>query len=652
MRSLNDRALRIAIAYSALTAVWVTAANVAMHNLLPDQTKHVYVEGLTDLLQAVPAAIVIYLLLRRDLSISAARETAEQRLSNILKTATCAIISLDADGRVLLFNQGAQEIFGYRAGEILGCPVNQLIPDVREITDCSGRGATQPISGLGPPVSPVHAKRKNGTEFPAEISLSEFVQDGRKIRTIILNDISFRREAETILSRYRDSLEASVQERTEELQRDQEKLRQAHADLESRNRELGTLLHISQEITSTLDLGPLLDVILDQLKAILGCPGASILKLEDGRLSVMASRGAMWQAETRPPGSGAVSLISYSGLLQCRLPFLIDRSEGMDETGFSIEENRTVLRSSGSARALMAVPLRICEGEIGLLVAEHNQPGHFSLFQGQLALVIANQAAIAIQNARLYGASRKVAALEERTRLARELHDSVCQALYGIALGAHAAKEMVEEESGQLGETLDYVKSLAQVAHSEMRSLILEKRSGLLDGAGLMTSVANLADKARVQHAANVVFNPEPEPELSPMAKEAIFRICQEALSNAARHAQASKISIQIRQVDGYISVEISDDGVGFEPDRDFSGHFGLQSMRERARDLGGALSVASRSGQGSRVTAIIPAPAHSERTDLKSPPHSGQDVNHDEMVIQLPVRPPAGGPNSVWANL
>jgi PAS domain S-box-containing protein len=646
MKTVNKSALKIALAYSALTTVWVTAANVGMHMLLPDQRSHVYVEACTDLLQAAPAAIVIYLLLCRELRIRAARNTAEQRLSNVLETATSAIISLDTEGRVLLFNQGAQTIFGYRATEVLGCPVAQLIPDLREITKYFGeRDAPRPFAAPGPQMSLVQAKRKNGSEFPAEVTLSEFSQDGRKIRTIILNDISLRREAEKILAQYRGALEARVQERTKELQRDQKKLRQAHSDLESRNRELGSLLQISQEITSTLELGPLLDLILDQLKTALDCPAGSILNYDQGRLKVMACRGAIWQDEVRQSGAAPGNLHSYTGLLQRRLPVVIDRFDAAVETRLGIEEGAVILRSSGSARALMAVPLRTCEGEIGLLVAEHPEPGHFSMRHGQLALVIANQAAIAIQNARLFGESRKIAALEERTRLGRELHDSVCQALYGIALGTHAAKEMVEEKSGQLGDTLDYVKSLAQVAHSEMRALILEMRSELLDRAGLMASVARLAEKAREQHTVDDVFVPEPEPQLSPGAKEAIFRICQEALANATKYAQASKIVIQIRQVNEDISVEISDDGVGFEPDRSCPGHFGLQSMRERAQELGGALLVASQPGRGSRVTAIIPAIPNWESADLEA--HSRPPVNSIETLPGLPMKARSGEANS-----
>ncbi len=220
---------------------------------------------------------------------------------------------------------------------------------------------------------------------------------------------------------------------------------------------------------------------------------------------------------------------------------------------------------------------------------------------------IADQTAVALENARHFADARGKAALEERQRLARELHDSVSQALYGIALGTKTARKLVDQDPQLVADPLDYVLSLAEAGLAEMRALIFELRPESLETEGLVSALQKQAAALRARHEIEVEAYLCAEPEASPEAKEALYRIAQEALHNTVKHARASTVKIEMRCDPGHLTFLVSDDGVGFDPDGDFPGHLGLRSMRERAVRLGGVLEVDSATGKGTRIRVCVP---------------------------------------------
>jgi PAS domain S-box-containing protein len=220
---------------------------------------------------------------------------------------------------------------------------------------------------------------------------------------------------------------------------------------------------------------------------------------------------------------------------------------------------------------------------------------------------VADQTAVAIENARLFAEARGKAALEERQRLARELHDSVSQALYGIALGTKTARTLVKRNPDQAADPLDYVLSLAEAGLAEMRALIFELRPESLETEGLVAALEKQAAALRARHEIAVETSLCDEPEASPEVKEAVYRIAQEALHNTVKHARASHGQVRMTCASELITLEVSDDGVGFDPEEDFPGHLGLRSMRERAQRLGGTLKVEATLGSGTTIHAHIP---------------------------------------------
>jgi signal transduction histidine kinase len=220
---------------------------------------------------------------------------------------------------------------------------------------------------------------------------------------------------------------------------------------------------------------------------------------------------------------------------------------------------------------------------------------------------VADQAAVALENARLFSEARGKAALEERQRLARELHDSVSQALYGIALGTKTARALLEPSSQRAADPLDYVLSLAEAGLAEMRALIFELRPESLETEGLVAALEKQAAALHARHEIKVETVVCDEPQASLEAKEAVYRIAQEALHNTVKHARAEKIKITMDCDPGWIDFLVSDDGVGFDAGGDFPGHLGLHSMRERAQRLGGTLKVEATLGNGTTIHAHIP---------------------------------------------
>ncbi|HSR26076.1 MAG TPA: ATP-binding protein [Candidatus Eisenbacteria bacterium] len=195
----------------------------------------------------------------------------------------------------------------------------------------------------------------------------------------------------------------------------------------------------------------------------------------------------------------------------------------------------------------------------------------------------------------------------ERQRVARELHDSVLQTLYGIALGAESIRSLATQDPGATSGVAQYLLQLARSALEEMRALILELRPDALEHDGLVTSLRRLVAPMASRHGLRVALELGDEPSASLEAKEALLRIAQEALQNVARHAGAGTVSVRLRRDDA-LTLEVADDGSGFDVAGEHAGHLGQTTMRERAELVGGALEVISAPGRGTRVVARVPA--------------------------------------------
>ena len=246
--------------------------------------------------------------------------------------------------------------------------------------------------------------------------------------------------------------------------------------------------------------------------------------------------------------------------------------------------------------AFLAVPI-VFRGVVVAAFYLANKEDGFTEEDQRLVRDLADHAAVLIEHSRLYEARRELSVLEERNRLARELHDALTQSLFGLRLRL---------EAGDVGGARDVLDEV----FAELRSLILQLRPPALERDGLVASLAKHLDVVGRTHGLATRLDAGSLGELEPATEQALFRIAQEALTNVVRHAAAPTVTIRLVRDDGMVDLRVEDDGQGFDPgDRAISARrLGLASMHERASELGGSLVVESQPGAGTVVRARVPA--------------------------------------------
>jgi signal transduction histidine kinase len=334
-----------------------------------------------------------------------------------------------------------------------------------------------------------------------------------------------------------------------------------------------------------------------------------------------ALAGARYAALGVPDGEGAFAQFITSGMSDGLVAAMgpLPRTHGM--LGAMVEPEATPLRTPDirrdprfrgwwpaahpQMRSFLGVPI-VARGRVigAFYLTEKQGADVFDAGDQQVIEMLAAHAAIAIENARLYERSRELSILEERNRLARELHDSVTQKLFGVVLAAEAAATLLDRDGAGAREQLARLQELAQEAMEELRSLIFELRPAAPETEGLAAALRKHVDVLRRVHEQDIALGVAGRARLAPRAEGEVFRIAQEALHNALRHAGADHIEVTLDARDGVLALTVADDGAGFDATAPGlrARRLGLTSMEERARALGGTLAVESRPGAGTRV--------------------------------------------------
>lgn len=262
-------------------------------------------------------------------------------------------------------------------------------------------------------------------------------------------------------------------------------------------------------------------------------------------------------------------------------------------------------RGHPDMRSFLGVPIVAHESVIGAFYLTEKQGApEFSTDDQHLIEVLASHAAIAITNARLYEQSRELSVISERNRLALELHDVVSQKLYSVVLTAEAAATLLDRDVEAARTQVAKLQGIARQALDELRSLIFELRPPDLVQDGLCGALRKHVDVLRRVQSARVEMEGDLELPPDPRRDAEIFRIAQEALQNALRHAQASRVVVRLSGDNGQVRLDVVDDGIGFDPQAPDvrSRRLGLTSMEERAQRIGGRLEVRSARGKGTTV--------------------------------------------------
>ncbi|MFD5126086.1 GAF domain-containing sensor histidine kinase [Streptomyces sp. NPDC058385] len=263
----------------------------------------------------------------------------------------------------------------------------------------------------------------------------------------------------------------------------------------------------------------------------------------------------------------------------------------------------------------LGLPIRDGEEVIGaLFLANKKCPKPqggcgFTMEDEELLTILAQHAAIALTNARLYERSRELTIAEERSRLAHELHDAVSQKLFSLRLTAQAAAALVDRDPSRAKGELQHVAELAAEAADELRAAVVELRPAALDEDGLIATLRTQIQVLDRAHSARVTFDCGGIRALPASQEEAMLRVAQEALHNALRHSGAEHVSVTLDKRGPGAVLRVSDDGAGFEPKavRHAGRHLGLVSMRDRSSGVGGSLTVESEPGKGTTIEMEVP---------------------------------------------
>jgi signal transduction histidine kinase len=261
----------------------------------------------------------------------------------------------------------------------------------------------------------------------------------------------------------------------------------------------------------------------------------------------------------------------------------------------------------------LGVPVRDGDQVLGIIFAANKisaaaEKRGFTERDLQILSLFAAHAAIALTNARLYERSRELSVMQERSRLARELHDAVTQKVFSIRAHARAAAVLAARQpydADRVKAEIEVVGALGAEAHAELRAVIDGLAPPDLQAGGLTDSLRRYAVLAGRAHGIPVTFTAAELPSLKPPAEAALYRVAQEALHNALRHSGASTVCVRLARTARRVTLEVGDDGHGIAPEAP-SGGVGLASMRQRAADVGGALSIKSRPS-GTLVRMTVP---------------------------------------------
>lgn len=371
-----------------------------------------------------------------------------------------------------------------------------------------------------------------------------------------------------------------------------------------RAEEAEVLYKIGTEISARLDIDQVLDSVVKKAQQLLRTEVAALALLDDDREFV---RWRMLSSEAEE-------------CQETRLPLGQDGLDKIYATGRTIVvEDMNGLKVSFSAslpiedlKALLAVALKMGEQVMGCLMVANRIPSRFGPEQSVLLSSLANHAAIAITNARLYEQAQNVAIMEERDRIAREMHDSLAQVLGFLSLKANTTRELLP--SGNMPAISTELQGMAEVAeeaYTDVREAILGLKDSISAEKGLAGTLSGYLQKFSRQSkvGTRLVLSDGTIPPLDPIVEIQLIRVIQEALTNVRKHARATKAWVRFETSDDEINITIEDNGQGFKHTQtQYTQGFGIPTMKERVESIGGTLSIESAPGQGTKVIVNLPA--------------------------------------------
>ncbi len=391
-------------------------------------------------------------------------------------------------------------------------------------------------------------------------------------------------------------LESQVEERTFEIER--------------RRQELEALYHADEELYQHLRLDQVLRALVAITVDILGADKSSLMVWDEQQEHFMVQVTHGFEAQSLDqmvfePDGDVIGRVMSTGE-----PVVVGDVAKLTQNACVAKR---VIEVEG-IRSFMYVPVKV-QGEIfGLFSVDYVEPHTFSEDEQRLFMALAQRAALVIEKAQLHEQTQALAVMEERNRLARDLHDAVTQTLFSASLIAEVLPNLWDQDQDEGRQLLKELRQLSRGALAEMRTLLLELRPAALMDANLDDLLRQLADAVVGRTGLPVQLRVEGAGSLPPQVHVALYRIAQEALNNVVKHARANHVSVTMRRMldeaEGNgatqcVELSVMDDGLGFEPECVPSDRLGLCIIRERAQAIGAALNIDSKLGSGTRVTVV-----------------------------------------------
>lgn len=383
-----------------------------------------------------------------------------------------------------------------------------------------------------------------------------------------------------------------------------EHLRERDAAMTRRNEDAALLNDIASTLTSSLELDEILNKTLALVMNYMKVEAGEIFLLEDDKqtLRMVLHRGqaaeAFWNRSRFSIGDGFPGLVAQTGEPIISMDLAKDARFARDavvQAGFN---------------QIACLPLKASGNMVGVLNVATRGQTPFDARDIQLLSAVGNWAGLAIENARLHSNARRLAVLEERERIGMDLHDGIIQSIYGVGLAMENIQHMLGEGETQARNRVKHaIDDLNQIIR-DIRAYILDLRPRQLNNENLMDGLKRLASEYRANTLASAtVSGTKAKLDSLPQTHSmALFHICQEALANAAKHATAKRVSVNVWTTDERVVMEVRDNGKGFDLDRMSKsiGH-GLANMQTRVRAVGGEVDISSAPGEGTTILAWVP---------------------------------------------
>jgi len=432
----------------------------------------------------------------------------------------------------------------------------------------------------------------------------------RTIRTINSENLSVRLDIPT--GDEIGTLAGSFNRMAGDLEKSHNALKQARDELEEkvlirtrgerrRAEQLRTINEVSRRISAILSLDELLPYVASSLQETFNYYNVNIFLFAPGREIVELKAGAGGYEGPVPIGfpirlnEGIVGRVAKTGEL-------------MNVGDVSKEPIYVSFQELSNTRSELAVPINIGKETLGVLDVESIEFEAFDEIDLFTVQTLSDQLAVTIENARLYQETRDIAVLEERNRMAREIHDSLAQGFTGVVLQLEAAEQAIDKDTNQVQYHLNKARELARESLNDARRSVWALRPQALEQLPLIAAIGQQIDKFAQNSSIKVDFSTSGNNRtLSADIENSLLRIFQESLANVKKHAEASRVEVILSFEDNVIGLRIRDNGIGFDSDVPAQSGFGLISMRERAKLIGGSIEVSSVRGTGTKIEVTIP---------------------------------------------